>query len=118
MANTSDTDGHIIIRGLTHAGRRFRPSDWAERLSTQSGTFVGGRIRYHPYVQLRTLDGVKSLVVDKRYAVEKPLGFAHLLAFARGNDLVVEGLDEATATAADPAGARRPEPLRVRRAGT
>lgn len=80
----------LIIQGLTSSGRTFRPSDWAERLSSVLSTFgEDHRMSYSPYVRPMTLDGVKCVVVDKKLAQEQPGAFAFLMGFAKENDLKV-----------------------------
>lgn len=87
----------LIIHGLTLNGRTFRPSDWAERLSGVLSTFGGDRrMSYSPYVHPLTLDGVKSVSVDKKLKEVDARAFEFLLGFARDNRLQV--LDEADAS--------------------
>ncbi len=83
----------IIIKGLTSAGKPFRPSDWAERLCGVFST-VGKdrRMSYSPYVRPVTIDVVKCVVVGKKLNETQPRAYAFLLAFAKDNDLqLVEG---------------------------
>ncbi|MHB0991848.1 MAG: DUF3579 domain-containing protein [Burkholderiales bacterium] len=83
-------DNEIIIQGLTSAGRTFRPSDWAERLSGSLSTFgEDHRMNYSPYVRPMTLNGVKCVIVDKELQHTQPASYAFVLGFARENDLQV-----------------------------
>ena len=78
----------VIIKGVTNAGRRFRPSDWAQRLATAvSHTGPGRRIVYHPKVRVADVDGVPSVVVERSLADEDPRLYGFLMGFARDNDL-------------------------------
>lgn len=80
----------IVIRGVTRQGRRFRPSDWAERLTTAVATTgPGRRIRFHPRVHMATVDGVNSVVVEPELEGEDPMLFEFLMSFARDNDLEI-----------------------------
>lgn len=80
----------IIIQGLTSAGRTFRPSDWAERLSGSLSTFgEDHRMNYSPYVRPVTLNGVKCVIVDKELQRTQPASYDFVLGFARENDLQV-----------------------------
>jgi hypothetical protein len=80
----------FVIVGLTVAGERFRPSDWAERLCGVMSQFgADHRMRYSPYVQPRTIQGVKCVVVDARLEGVEPLAYKFLQSFARDNDLQV-----------------------------
>lgn len=83
----------IIIRGENNSGRKFRPSDWAERLC---GLFAAvgpdNRTRYSPHVYPVTRQGVVCVVVNKALESEDSMLFGFLMDFARDNDLmVVEG---------------------------
>jgi hypothetical protein len=80
----------FVIIGLTVAGERFRPSDWAERLCGVMSQFgADQRMRYSPYVQPLTIEGVKCVVVDARLASLEPLAYQFLQGFARDNELQV-----------------------------
>src|SRR5690625_7687592 len=61
----------LIIHGTTLEGRRFRPSDWAERLAGVMSQFRpegsrGSPMTYSPYVVPRVIDGVRCVVVVHR----------------------------------------------------
>lgn len=80
----------IIIEGQTHAGRKFRPSDWAERMSGALSTFGRDhRIRYSPLLQPLTIDGVKCVALDPKLRDQYPEMFSYIMGWANGNDLVV-----------------------------
>ncbi len=83
----------LVIRGETSAGRKFRPSDWAERLCGLFAT-VGAdhRTRYSPHAFPVTRDGLVCVVVNKAMEADDSMVFKFLMDFARDNDLmVVEG---------------------------
>jgi hypothetical protein len=86
----TETTSHIVIQGLTVSGKKFRPSDWAERLS---GVFsvIGAdhRLNYSPYVMPTTIDGIRCVVVDKALAEIEPRAFRFILAFAKDNELQI-----------------------------
>ena len=82
--------GRIIIKGITTDGRKFRPSDWAQRLTTAVATSgPGRRIRFHPKVKMATIEGVNAVVIDASLAEEEPLLYEFLLGFARNNELQI-----------------------------
>ncbi len=89
----------VIIKGVTEDGRRFRPSDWAQRLSTAAAAMMPEtrerRVRrpFHPKVNTALIDGINSVVVDKSLAEEDPRLYNFLINFAKENGLVVENLD-------------------------
>lgn len=84
----------FIIRGITRAGARFRPSDWADRLA---GAFAiidpNNRMNYSPYVQPTTLDGTRCVVVDKKLRASNPDAYRFLQTFAKSNELLTENDD-------------------------
>jgi hypothetical protein len=86
------TSLEFVIRGVTHAGANFRPSDWAERLCGVMSVFGSDqRMAYSPYVQPVTSAGVKCVVVDVRLKDIEPMAYNFLLNFAKDNELQVRG---------------------------
>lgn len=82
----------LIIYGITEAGQRFRPSDWAERLSGVMSQFRppgmrADRLSYSPYVFPTHVDGVRCVVVDHRLRELEPLAWAFVCDFAKSNQL-------------------------------
>lgn len=82
----------FIIHGVTVAGQRFRPSDWAERLAGvmsrfRPGGVRGGPLSYSPYVVPMFIDGVRCVVVDHRLRLLEPLAWNFVEEFAKDNDL-------------------------------
>ena len=67
MELVADDVKKIIIEGITENGRKFRPSDWAERMSGALSTFGRDqRIQYSPLLQPLTVKGVKCVAIDPR----------------------------------------------------
>lgn len=84
--STSD----LTIKGVTTAGRKFRPSDWAERLSSVMSTFgADNRVSYSPYVRPGTIDGINCVVVSKALQEVDQRAYQFVMGFARDNDLTV-----------------------------
>lgn len=95
----------FVIIGETHEGRRFRPSDWAERLAgvmaafrpqKKSGARSGveqSHLGYSPYVLPSTHQGFKCVIVDRRLHDIEPLAHNFVLNFALDNRLRTEALD-------------------------
>jgi hypothetical protein len=80
----------FVIRGVTLAGRPFRPSDWAERLCGVMSAFGSdGRMQYSPYVYPVSSGGMKCVVVDARLKEIEPMAYSFLLNFAKDNELEV-----------------------------
>lgn len=86
--------GELLILGLTHEGRRFRPSDWAERLA---GVMAGFRphaaghqqrhLCYSPYCMPTRVDGVSAVVLSRELRDIEPMAYDFVVGFARDNNL-------------------------------
>jgi Protein of unknown function (DUF3579) len=80
----------VIIRGVTQDGKKFRPSDWAERLYTAVASYGPDRRPiFPPHVHLTMKDGMKCVAIDLRMADENPLLYAFLVGFAHDNELTL-----------------------------
>jgi hypothetical protein len=85
------------IHGITDDGRRFRPSDWAERLAGAMSSFrpggassgIGAFIGYSPYCVPQTLDGVRCVLVSEALKDIEPMAWDFVMNFARDNGLPV-----------------------------
>jgi hypothetical protein len=78
----------IIIQSLTRDGKRFRPSDWVDRICSSYATFGEDRkLRYSPYLKPEMIDGIRCLAVDMQLKTANPDGFEELMEFARENQL-------------------------------
>lgn len=84
----------FIIVGVTSGGRKFRPSDWADRLCGIMSAFGSdNRMTYSPYVRPGcSLKGDKTVLVDARIHDIEPLAYNFLVNFAKDNDLRVDYL--------------------------
>ena len=70
------------------AGKKFRPSDWAERLCGVLSAFgAEDRMRYLPYVGPSDDQGEKAVFVDGRLYEAEPMAYRFVLHFAQDNDL-------------------------------
>lgn len=91
------TDGieHYLIRGETSQHGRFRPGDWAERLTGVITLFVGERC---PGIHMASTwlampvveQGIKCLRVAHELKHICPDAFDFVVRFARDNELVLE----------------------------
>ena len=89
---------HLIIYGVTQAGQRFRPSDWAERLAGGMSQFrpegsIRNPLTYSPYVVPRVINGVRCVVVDHRLRQLEPLAWKFVTDFADSNHLKTSETD-------------------------
>ncbi|MFH0128587.1 DUF3579 domain-containing protein [Variovorax sp. EL159] len=91
----SPTAKEIFIQGITHDGRTFRPSDWAERLAgvmssfRPGGAFPGSYLSYSPWCVPTTINNVKCVVVNRALRDAEPMAWDFCVNFARDNDLQV-----------------------------
>lgn len=80
----------ILIKGLTKDGKKFRPSDWAERLTGAVATVGRGRrIVFHPNVRMITMEGVSCVEIDAELESSDPMLFGFLMKFGEGNNLQI-----------------------------
>lgn len=85
----------IIIEGITESGRKFRPSDWAERMSGALSTFGRDhRIQYSPLLQPMTVNGIKCISIDPHLKDSYPELFSYIMRWVDLNKLKVIEIDE------------------------
>jgi len=87
-------DKKIVIEGVTESGEKFRPSDWAERMSGNLSTFRNHRIYYSPLLQPSMKDGNKCIVLDPALEKSNPALYKSILEFAKTNKLKICGQDD------------------------
>ena len=91
-ANESE---QVFIQGVTHEGKTFRPSDWAERLAGVMSSFhparkgLDARIGWSPWCVPTAVNGVKSVVVNRQLRDYDPMAWDFVMNFARDNGLTV-----------------------------
>ena len=85
----------VFIQGITHSGRTFRPSDWAERLAGVMSQFrpdagkPGSHLSYSPWCIPKVINGVKCVVVHADLRDFNVMAWDFVLNFAKDNDLQV-----------------------------
>ncbi len=85
----------IIIEGVTESGRKFRPSDWAERMSGALSTFGSDhRIHYSPLMHPMTINGIKCIIIDPKLEEVAPETFNYIMNWAANNELKISEIDE------------------------
>ena len=90
MAILEDEE-RIVIESVRVDGRRFRPSDWIERIATIMSTFgADHRLHYSDNVQPCVIDGNKCLAVGRSLQQQNPDAFHFILKFAEDNGLRVQ----------------------------
>lgn len=85
----------FLILGVDSTGRRFRPSDWADRLCGVMSSFrpagmAADHLSYSPLVQPSMHEGNRCVAVDARLRDIEPMAYDFLRKFARDNNLLVE----------------------------
>jgi hypothetical protein len=80
----------FIIIGVTKDGKKFRPSDWAERLCGVMSAFgAEKKMKYSPYVGPGDYNGDKAVFVDGRLNEVEPMAYRFVVNFAQDNDLQI-----------------------------
>ena len=78
----------ILIMGQTKEGKKFRPSDWAERLYYTVASYgKNGRIIINPLVNLNQEDNSKCFVINATLQDKDPMIYDFLVDFAVSNEL-------------------------------
>ena len=78
----------IVIEGITKNGEKFRPSDWAERMSGSMSHLRGHRVQYDPRLMPMTnADGNKCMLLDSALQDSNPALYDSILKFAKKNKL-------------------------------
>ncbi|MDT0139229.1 DUF3579 domain-containing protein [Acidovorax sp. PRC11] len=91
----SPNSQEVFIQGITHDGKTFRPSDWAERLAgvmsqfRPGGARPGSHLSYSPWCVPTTMNGVKCVVVHRDLQGHEPMAWDFVMNFARDNGLQV-----------------------------
>lgn len=91
--------GKIIVHGITLEGKKFRPSDWAERLCGAVASYGPNRhIIFHPKVTLASIDNIKCVLIDASLEKSDEMLFDFLTDFAAENKLKVTQEEDIEAT--------------------
>lgn len=90
MTDKKNSKDKIIIEGVTNEGKKFRPSDWAERMSGNLATFKNSRIQYSPMLQPSVNKaGNKCVLLDASLKETNPELYQAILSFAETNQLKI-----------------------------
>lgn len=90
MQFSSDST-NLIITGVQDNNRKFRPSDWAERLSSLWAEFGRDqKLRYSSKIYPCMIGDDVCLIVAKSLCQQDPAGFEFILSFARENRLNIQ----------------------------
>lgn len=83
----------IIIEGVTEEGEKFRPSDWAERMSGSLCTFRNRRITYSPLLQPSVKNGNQCMLLDPELKDSNPSLYESIMDFVEQNHLRISEED-------------------------
>lgn len=77
-----------IVEGYTEDGRKFRPSDWIDRVASMMATYgKTQRLVYSDLMHPELYNGEKCLIVDTELEVKNPGMFEYVMHFAKSNNL-------------------------------
>lgn len=79
----------IVIQGITNDGQKFRPSDWAERVSCDLSTFKNHKIHFSPMLIPSIKEGIKCLMLDPELEAKDPEAYQSVMEFAKINNLKI-----------------------------
>jgi hypothetical protein len=102
---TTYTAKELFIQGITHDGKVFRPTDWAERLAGVMSQFrpggpqPGSHLSYSPWCLPTNLGDIKCVIVNRDIRALEPMAWDFVMNFAKDNNLVMM---EATSLPAPP----------------
>lgn len=83
-------DENWVIRGVTEEGKKLRPSDWIERISSTLASFGNDhRLQYSNAVAPCMIDGEKCLVVARNLNDINPDAYDFIMGFAKSNQLCI-----------------------------
>lgn len=81
----------LIIEGIREDNKKFRPSDWAERISATLASFGSDhKLRYSEFVHPCIINGDQCLIVNLQLSETCPEAFNFILHFARQNKLRIK----------------------------
>lgn len=84
------SDEKWVIRGVTKEGKKLRPSDWIERISSTLASFgTDQRLQYSNAVAPCIIDGEKCLVVARNLNEVNPDAYDFVMGFAKSNQLCI-----------------------------
>ena len=86
----------LVIKGVNSKGEIFRPSDWAQRLSSICAEYGNDhRLHFSPFLHPDLNSTIVCLVVEPELQEVRPEIFNHVMSFVEANDLVTDLYDVA-----------------------
>ena len=79
----------LIIEGMTLEGKKFRPSDWVDRLCGMLAVFQQQKVSYSPFLRPLIYRNMHCVAIRKELENKSPSVFNFIMQFAADNRLVV-----------------------------
>lgn len=77
-----------IIESYTEDGRKFRPSDWIDRIASLDASYGAfQRLVYSDLLYPELYQGQKTLIIDTALEEINPVLFAYVMNFVKTNGL-------------------------------
>lgn len=77
-----------IIEGYTEEGRKFRPSDWIDRIASMMASYgTSHRLVFSELLHPELYQGQKCLIIDTRLEEVNPSMFEYVMDFVKTNKL-------------------------------
>lgn len=86
-----------VIRGYTEDGRKFRPSDWIDRISSMMASYGSShRLVFSELLHPELYEGEKCLIIDTELEIKHPIMFQYVMNFVKSNKLEMKQVCDAT----------------------
>lgn len=77
-----------IIEGVTEEGRKFRPSDWIDRIASMGASYgPSHRLVFSDMLHPELYEGEKCLMIDMALEQQNPNMFEYVMNFVTSNKL-------------------------------
>lgn len=80
----------IVVKGTNRDGRKFRPSDWIERLASCFASYTAQkRLAWHEGCKPVYINDEKCLAIDTTLQSDAPAIWNHVINFVTSNNLII-----------------------------
>lgn len=77
-----------IIQGYTEDGRKFRPSDWIDRIASMMASYGSShRLVFSELLHPELYEGEKCLIISTELETVNPVMFQYVVNFVKSNKL-------------------------------
>jgi hypothetical protein len=89
-SSMSKPEDYLVISSVQEDGRKFRPGDWIERISSALASFdQSQRLHYMESVKPAVVSGEKCLIVACCLEQTNPPAYQFIMDFAHSNKLKI-----------------------------